>query len=67
MRIVEWGHMWKAYPEEGPARKFATKAEAEAWAKAVEGGADVTPGSRTIEAPKNDELDDFEDSLEEED
>ena len=61
MRIVEWGNMWKAYPEEGAARKFTTKAEAEAWAKAVEGGADVTPGSRMIEAPVEDEIVEEED------
>lgn len=67
MRIVEWGNMWKAYPEEGPAKKFPTKAEAEAWAEAVEGGAQTAPGTRAIEVPKKDWLDDFEDSLEAED
>ena len=61
MRIVEWGNLWKAYPDEGPAKKFSTKAQAEAWAKAVEGGADVTPGSRTIEAPVEDEIVEEED------
>lgn len=61
MRIVEWGNLWKAYPDEGPAKKFPTKAQAEAWAKAVEGGADVTPGSRIIEAPVEDEIVEEED------
>ena len=49
MKIVAWGNKWKAFPAEGPAKKFSTKAEAEAWADAMERGAQVAPGSRTIE------------------
>jgi len=67
MKIVKWGNMWKVYPEEGPAKKFATEAEAEAWAEAVEGGAQAAPGTRNIEVPEKDWLDNFEDSLEAED
>ena len=67
MKIVAWGNQWKVVPDEGPAKKFPTEAEAKAWAEAMEGGAQTIPGTRDIEVPKKDWLDDFEDSLEAED